>query len=553
MMICLMMGVIGLSMAQSYQDRFVWVFGYGLRNDEDVRHIEGILETAAKHGYNGAVLSAGLDRLSQRNADYFRRLDQVKQACERYGLELIPSIFSVGYGGSVLAHDHNLAEGLPVVDALFVVQDGEARHVPDATVRIVNGGFEEFEGNRMKGYKLQDQPDVVSFVDMEVKRGGEASIRFENFTANPRGRGRIMQEIDVKPRRCYRMSIWVKTENLQPKGRFRILILGGEGDKERHLAPRTLDVPSTSDWRKVTVIFNSFDFNRIRVYAGIFWGAKEGKFWLDDWSVEEIGPINVLRRPGTPVTVKSEDGSLIYEEGRDYVPLTDPHFNFRNVDRPAPTLKILPGSRIKEGQKLLVSWYHPMVIGRGQVTVCMAEPKLYEIWEHEAELLWEHLRYHKVLLSMDEIRMGGSCAACRDRDIAQLLGECISRQVEILRKFNPETQIYIWSDMLDPNHNAHSDYYLVEGDFTGSWNYVPKDLTIAVWGGRPREESLRFFESHGFHTLIACYYDAETLKDVEGWLELARQTSKVRGFMYTTWRHKYELLGAFADLIWGGE
>ena len=118
-----------------------------------------------------------------------------------------------------------------------------------------------------------------------------------------------------------------------------------------------------------------------------------------------------------------------------------------------------------------------------------------------------------------------------------------------MRKFNPEVQIYIWSDMLDPNHNAHDNYYLVEGDFTGSWNYVPKELIIAVWGGRPREESLRFFADLGFPILIACYYDADTLEEVKGWLRLAKEIPNVRGFMYTSWRRKYDLLGKFGDLL----
>lgn len=544
-MICAAMGM-GLSGEGIYQDRFVWIFGYGLGSEEDVRHIERILKTASEHGYNGAVLSAGLDRLSLQGEDYLRRLEEVKAICQRHGIELIPSVFSVGYGGSVLAHDRNLAEGFPVKDALFVVEKGEAHHVPDPTVKIVNGGFEEFEGNRFSGYGFHDRPGVISFVDTEVKHSGRASIRFENFSADPHGHGRVMQEVAVKPRRCYRLSIWVKSEGLRPEGCFRMLVLA-DG---RNLAPRQFDLPPTTDWRKVTMIFNSLNFDRVRVYAGV-WGAREGRFWLDDWKIEEVGPINVLRRPGTPVTVKSEDGSVIYEEGRDYAPLTDPRFSFRDVDRPAPTLKILPGGRIKEGQRLLVSWYHPMVIGRGQITVCMAEPKLYEIWEREAELLWKHLRYRKVLLSMDEIRMGGSCAACRGKNMAELLGECITRQVRILRRFNPEAEIYIWSDMLDPNHNARADYYLVEGDFTGSWDYVPRDLIIAVWGGRPREESLRFFAGKGFRILIACYYDADTLEDVRGWLKLAKEIPGVRGFMYTTWRRRYELLGEFGDIIWG--
>ena len=47
--------------------------------------------------------------------------------------------------------------------------------------------------------------------------------------------------------------------------------------------------------------------------------------WLDDWTVEEIGPVNVLNRPGTPWTsVRSEDGKVSYEEGQDYAPLYIP-------------------------------------------------------------------------------------------------------------------------------------------------------------------------------------------------------------------------------------
>jgi hypothetical protein len=35
-------------------------------------------------------------------------------------------------------------------------------------------------------------------------------------------------------------------------------------------------------------------------------------------------------------------------------------------------------------QRLRVSWYHSQVINDSQVTVCMAEPAVYEIFEHEA-------------------------------------------------------------------------------------------------------------------------------------------------------------------------
>jgi hypothetical protein len=532
-----------------YPDRFVWIFGWNLSRDADVAEIKTVLRTAAAAGLNGAVVSFGLDTLCKKPPEFFSRLESIKAFCSELNLELIPAVFSVGYGGALLSHNRHLAEGFLVEDAPFEVSGGEAHFVPDPEVRLINGGFEEYRGNRLVGYRFHDQPGEVSFIDTEVVHSGRASLRMENFRSNPHGHGRVMQEVKVRPRRQYRVSVWVKTEELLPEGCFQIAVLAGN----RSLSPQQFPLKPTSDWQKVVIVFNSLTFDMVRLYAGV-WGGRSGRFWLDDWSIEEMGPLNVLNRPGTPLTVCSEDRALTYEEGRDYAPLSDPRLNFNWLDRPAPTLKILPGSRIREGQRILVTYYHGMSINRGQVTVCMAEPEVYEIFDHEARLLAEHLRPRRVLLNMDEIRMGGSCAACRGKNMAELLGQCITRQVEILRKYLPDVEVYIWSDMLDPNHNAHGDYYLVEGDFTGSWNYVPKDLIVAVWGGRPRPESVRFFSQHGFRMLFACYYDADDLEDVKGWLELGRETPGFRGLMYTPWTKKYGLLAEFGKLIQiGGE
>ncbi|MGB9877248.1 MAG: carbohydrate binding domain-containing protein [bacterium] len=541
----LVFALFNVAYCLSVRDRFIWIFGFDFQKEEEIQKIKDILNVAKESGYNGVVFSAGLDMLCKQNETYFKNLKEFRDYCKKLNLELIPAVFSIGYGGGILAHNRNLAEGLPVVDALFIVKGNEAIFTPDSEVKILNGGFEEFSGNTFKHFNFHDQPGEVSFVDTQVKRSGNASIRFENFTANPYGHGRVMQEISLKPYRCYRMSLWVKTENLQPQGCFNLLVLADDRD----LAPRTFNIPTTSDWTKVTMVFNSLKYNKVRVYAGV-WGAKSGKFWLDDWTIEEIGPLNVLRRPGTPVVVRDEKSGEVYEEGKDYQPLIDPNFSFWNWDRPSLTLKILPGGRIKDGQRLRVSWYHPMVIYEWQVTVCMAEPEVYEIFDHEAKLLWENLRYNKVLLSHDEIRMGGTCLACKGKDMAKLLGESVTKTVNILRKYNPKAEIYIWSDMFDPYHNARKDYYLVEGDFTGSWKYIPKDLIIAVWGGEPREKSLEFFSQQGFKTLIACYYDAPNLDYVKGWLELSRKYKNITGFMYTTWDRKYELVKDFAELLW---
>jgi hypothetical protein len=528
-----------------YADRFVWIFGWNLEQDSDVAQISRVLESAGQHGLNGAVLSAGLDTLSKQSPDYFRRLDQIQQSCQQNHLELIPAVFSIGYGGGALAHDPNLAEGVPVVDAPLLVRNGAARLAPAGSATISNGGFEDFTGNRLKNFNFHDQPGEVSFVDTEIKHSGRASLRLENFTANANGHGRVMQEIAVQPHRCYRVTLWVKTENLQPAGAFRLFALAG---KDQDIAPRTFNLPSTADWRKISMLLNSLSFDKIRLYAGL-WGGKSGKAWLDDWSIEEVGPVNVLHRPGAPVTIRSQDGSVTYTEGRDYAPLLDPGLHpWRDTGEAVP-LRILPGGRIQEGQTLRASWYHSMIIYDSQVTVCMAEPALYRIFDQEAALLAARLHPRRVMLNMDEVRMGGTCAACQGKNMAELIGQCVAQQAQIIRRYAPGAGILVWGDMFDPYHNAHGGYYLVAGDFSGSWEHVPKDVTMVVWGGEPRPKDLQFFAGHGFHTVAACYYDAEDLNGVKAWLQAARDVPLMDGFMYTPWEKKYALLPAFGDLL----
>ncbi len=295
-----------------YPDRFVWVFGWGLRNDTEVGEVTALLETAAKSGLNGAVLSANLDTLCKEPPSYFQRLDKVKAVCDRLEVELIPSVFSVGYGGGALAHNRDLAEGLPVTGAPFLVRNGGARLVPDAAARIVNGGFEEYKGSVFSGYGFHDKPGIISCVDTQIIHSGRASMRLENFTADRYGHGRVMQKLHVQPHRCYRMSLWVKTDGLKPAGAFQISVLA---DHDRAIAPRQFRLPPTADWRKLTFLFNSLEYDSLNVYAGV-WGGKEGRLWLDDWSVEEVGPINALRREGTPFVVRSDDGTSTYLEGK---------------------------------------------------------------------------------------------------------------------------------------------------------------------------------------------------------------------------------------------
>lgn len=529
-----------------YPERWVYA-GNNLSSDEDVEAIHRIIETAAEHGLNGMVLTGGFDTIDLQKPAYFRRLNEVKKICAERHVEIIPCIFSAGYGSAVLHRDRNLAEGLPVENALFVASGSEARFVQEPVAGIINGGFEEADRHHFKGFQFADAPGQITFQDTEWFKEGHASLRIGNAGRfDPiNGHGRIKQDVAVTPRRCYRLSAWVKVEGLKPAGAFGLQVLA---DK-RSLAPLTPRLAATGDWQKVTLLFNSLHYDQVRIYAGV-WGGKEGRVWIDDLRLDEVGPVNVLRRPGTPVSVRSEDGQVLYEEGRDYAPLNDPQLSPSQPDHEAPPLRLLPGGRIRDSERLRVNWYHAVAIEGGQVTLCMSEPKVYDIWRTVAKALAEHLGARKFLLSMDEVRAGGSCAACRARHLTmgEVLGDCLTKQVAILREANPGAKVWCWSDMLDPNHNGHGDYYAVEGDFTGSWQHVPKDLGIICWRFKNRDPSLKFFSGLGFRTLAGAYYDSGTLDNPRGWLEALDRTPNAQGVMYTTWRNHYDLLAPFGDL-----
>ncbi len=536
-----------LCQGKALERRWVYV-SRSLNRDSDIVDIKSIVKTAAESGLNGMVLSAGLDRLDHQSQGYFARLEQVRSVCKQNNIEIIPIIFSVGYGGSVLAHDKNLAAGMPVRDALYVVENGRANFAADSPAIITNAGFEKYEGNRLMGYRFNDRPGEVSFMDRKVYRSGRASLRFENFGRYEHGHARVMQEVEVRPHRCYRLTCLVRAESLEPEGSFRVSVLAPDG---RSLAPWDPKVPSTTDWREVVMGFNSLNYDKVRIYLGA-WGGVSGRFWVDNLNIEEVGLLNILRRPGTPVRVRGEQTGIVYRENRDFAAIADPRLDFRFDHSPA-AIEMLGGGRIKNGERLRVSYYHGMAINRGQVSACMSEPEVYEIWERQVRLLHERLAPKKYLLSMDEIRAGGACQACKKRGLtmAQILGDCVTRQVEIIRSVNPDAEILIWSDMFDPNHNARADYYLVDGDFTESWNYIPKDLVIVCWYYDKRTESLGFFSSLGFRTLAGAYYDGDTLDNPRGWLDVLDHTPGASGIMYTTWRNKYELLAPFGDLVSG--
>jgi hypothetical protein len=524
-----------------YPDRWVYV-STGLQSDEELERVQGIAETAASHGLNGMLLSSGFDQLDLKSPDFLARLTSLKKKCDSLKVEIIPLGFSVGYGSGVMAHNKNLAAGFPVHGALFVAAEHEAHFVPDSPAKLLNGGFEDRQGNRPAGFSIHGR-DVS--IDTAVFHSGKVSVRFSDFNG-ARGGTYLAQDVRTTPYRCYRLRCWIKTEGVSPETRFHFWAIAPDG---RNLAYVELPMKNTSDWNRVDWAFNSWYADKVSFRVGIADG-KARNVWVDDVELKEVGLTNVLRRPGTPVVVRNEKTGEVYEEGRDYAAIADPQLNFR-FDHEGPSIKLPAGSRIRPGDRSRVDYFHSLTIYRNQVPADMSEPEAYEIWKRQIPLIEKYLAPRKYFLSMDEVRIGGFCKACKDRHLsmAEILGDCVKRQAEMIHAVNPRAEVFVWSDMFDPNHNARSRYYLIDGSFDGTWKYLPRNLVIACWYYNKRDLSLPFFSKLGYHTLAGAYYDADNLDNPKGWLESLDRTPGAVGIMYTTWQNKYKLLPAFGDLV----
>ena len=464
------------------QPPWVWISGWSLAKDQEVDEIQEVLVNAAEAGFGSAVCALGLDRLTRQSPEYFRRLRTLRELCRQLQLEFIPSVFSLSRADWILDLNPHLAEGLPVRGAPFRA-DRERARLQASTVRIEPGWLR------------------------------------------------------LQPRRCYRLEGRARGRKIEPGSSLRLVLNHGL----RKLPQRKFPPPG-ADWQTYSMVFNSLEYSRLFLQADL-WNSPRGELELADWTLTEVGPINLLRRAGTPVWVR---GRQTYQEGVDYRFVPDRPLNLRN-DRSEPLqLELLPGGRIRDQEELLVDWYHPVLVNEDQMCMCLAQLELYPMMQRELEILARELQPERVLLSHDEIRLGGSCESCRNLDLGHLLASCINRQAEMVRKFLPQAEIIIWSDMLDPAHNGHDHYYLCEGSFAGTAEHLNRELRVAVWGREARPESLAQFERLGFSTLVACYYDAQDLSDVESWVSAAGPEQR---FMYTTWSQNYQHLKAFSSLL----
>jgi len=548
------------SMAQGTRSRYGkrWIYvASNLAVENNVDDLLALMGRARKAGFNGMILADyKLNILGRMQPGYFRNLRRVADAASDLNFEIIPAVFPIGYSEGLLAHDPNLAEGLPVIGAPFVVKGREAVLVVDPATTIKNGTLEEARGDLFSGFSFQDEPGKVTFADRSTVHQGKVSCRVQDpGKSSASGNARLIQRVAVRPHACYRFSCWVKTRDLTDPSNFHLRVAGADASA-RALTFHEGELKPTQDWTNVNVIFNSLDQEAVNVYVGL-WGGKSGTLWIDDIRLEPIGFVNVLRREGCPIEVTSADGRTRYEEGKDFEPIRDPKLGvvpyegLYDFTHDGPPLRLTAHSRIKSGDTLRVSWYHPVPIHGGQLMCCLTDPKIDRLLKDQARRVIELLEPRTMLMGHDEIRVANWCKSCRDRKLTPgaLLADNVRRCIRIIKSIKPDTEILAWSDMFDPYHNAKKDYYLVNGPLEGSWNGLTHDVIVLNWNAEKPKESLDWFAKRGHRQVIAGYYDADDLSGFQPWDQASRGVPNVEGFLYTTWQKKYGLLESYGAAL----
>ncbi len=524
--------------------------------NERVDALIDLMRRAKGLGYSAMVTSDyKWGDFTDRPAHYFENLQRVKTAADRLGMEIIPAVCNIGYSNSLLMNDPNLAAALPVRDCLMTVRDGQAT-VANPENLLPFGDAENWKGNSPQGWSWVDGAGVSLFRDEQIKHSGKASIRMTDFAkGNEVGNARINRKLAVKPFHQYHFSAWIRTRDVKPAGDIRFVVLGKAG---KSLNFTDAGVKTTQDWTQHHIVFNTLDNEEVNVYLGI-WAGKGGTMWIDDVALTRVAGVNLLRREGCPLRVTSEDGKTVYEEGRDFdrwehdklgrVPWAGSYEVYHSL----PAFKLALGSRIGQGQTIKVSYYHTTVIHGDQVCCSLLHEDVFKYVEREAREINKYFQPRRWMMNHDEIRVAGWDELYKDNQtVGEALAANVQRCADILKKVSPKATIYAWSDMFDPHHNAHADYYLCRTTLAESWRGLDKSVGIVNWNFGARDKSLAFFNQRGHGQVIAGYYDDSQVEErVKEWRAACRGKATVQAVMYATWVGNYDDLERFAKAVRG--
>ena len=236
--------------------------------------VKPVVVSAAAVDMDGRELTELMAKLARADAD-----DAVGAALHRLAVAR-PAIFE----------DRSLADAWKMAarrhSAGVLAAAGPSQTTEKQAVNIApNPGFTEAAGDLPAGWTDRRfyggaGADLVRFSRVSEGIDGSPCVKITSSQATDAG---LAATIPVKPNTRYRLSGWVRCEN--------VVIANGPGILFNiHGGPQTKGIGGTTDWTRVEMEFNSEGRNEVVVHC-LFggYGGASGTAWYDDLALEELG------------------------------------------------------------------------------------------------------------------------------------------------------------------------------------------------------------------------------------------------------------------------
>ena len=166
----------------------------------------------------------------------------------------------------------------------LVVWGGHAENL------LRNSSFESGQGDRPRGWRTETWAGQADFQWVAGGRSGERSVMISSQAGADAA---WATTVSVDPFARYRLSGWIRTEEVEPVQGGRGALLNVHGLS----GAVTPAVTGTRDWTRVEVEFDVEDQTELQInclYGG--WGRARGRAWFDDVALEKVAQ----RQPPAP-------------------------------------------------------------------------------------------------------------------------------------------------------------------------------------------------------------------------------------------------------------
>lgn len=148
---------------------------------------------------------------------------------------------------------------------------------------VRNPSFEDFRNGRPVAWRTQTWAGKGQFEDASIGRTGAASVKLSSTAGADIS---WTQTVPVEPFTRYRLSAWIKTEN--------VVAGSGQGallNIHDLQGVRTPAVTGTKDWTQVSCEFDTMNSSvQINCLFG-GWGSSTGAAWYDDIKLEKLAKV----------------------------------------------------------------------------------------------------------------------------------------------------------------------------------------------------------------------------------------------------------------------